>query len=380
MADLDAREALAAAPMAPSASPKLDVLRSVAVLTVAASHLWFEHYTIALLGRMGVLLFFVHTSLVLMFSLERQEAQSGRRRFWTAFMVKRVLRIYPLAILVVAIVFAFAIPSYVFLDNSVHFVPIDRLAFAFHLLLVQDVFLTHDMPGPMMGVLWTLPIEMRMYLFLPLIYLFVRTVHDIRILGGLWVLSVLGALGTNQVLTRVFGSITYNAGEISIRLPRLVEYIPYFLAGVLAYVLWRRIRMRLPFAVLPVFLGVSLLGFYLVAGSSGLTWRLNVFGMMACLAIAVALPAVREPAWRPLRLAAAELARLSYAIYLIHVPMIWLCFGELNQLPAAAQWLLFVFGTIALSTLLHLAVERPFIRLGARLSRSLTRSPRPGAA
>ena len=54
----------ASAPMAPSASPKLDFLRSCAVLIVVASHLWFEVEAMGRFGRLGVLLFFFHTSLV----------------------------------------------------------------------------------------------------------------------------------------------------------------------------------------------------------------------------------------------------------------------------------------------------------------------------
>src|SRR5690242_15749179 len=63
---------------AASDSPNLDLLRTLAVLYVVIFHLllFFEKTNLGLLwsiGHWGVLLFFVHTSLVLMFSLERQE-------------------------------------------------------------------------------------------------------------------------------------------------------------------------------------------------------------------------------------------------------------------------------------------------------------------
>jgi peptidoglycan/LPS O-acetylase OafA/YrhL len=60
------------------------------------------------LGRFGVLLFFVHTSLVLMLSMRRLGLAG--LRLYTTFMVRRIFRIYPLSILTVALVIAFHIP------------------------------------------------------------------------------------------------------------------------------------------------------------------------------------------------------------------------------------------------------------------------------
>ena len=53
-----------------------------------------------------------------------------------------------------------------------------RLGFVFNLLLVQrpELFFSESGFGSMMGVLWTLPVEMQMYLFLPVIFLFVQRV------------------------------------------------------------------------------------------------------------------------------------------------------------------------------------------------------------
>src|SRR5262249_15824707 len=83
----------------------LDLLRTVAVILVLAQHLLNRFY-FAKLGlasppivTFGVLIFFVHTCLVLMYSMER----SGLESFPLAsnFYTRRIFRIYPLSILAV---------------------------------------------------------------------------------------------------------------------------------------------------------------------------------------------------------------------------------------------------------------------------------------
>lgn len=84
----------------PGPSPNLDLLRAVAVLLVLLDHLLetsargrstdFHPWDWAL-GRMGVLLFFVHTSYVLMQSLERHEAKG--ESLWFGFYIRRAFRI-----------------------------------------------------------------------------------------------------------------------------------------------------------------------------------------------------------------------------------------------------------------------------------------------
>jgi peptidoglycan/LPS O-acetylase OafA/YrhL len=97
-------------------SRNLDLLRSFAVILVVGFHLakFFNWQSATLrvtdFGLLGVMLFFVHTTLVLMFSLERQSAGS-RTSLFVPFIVRRCFRIYPLAILIVRVAFLVLIPS-----------------------------------------------------------------------------------------------------------------------------------------------------------------------------------------------------------------------------------------------------------------------------
>src|SRR5689334_16455875 len=86
--------------------PNLDLLRAFAVLAVVTDHgltmvaasLRFEVTPFVWhLGRVGVLMFFVHTSLVLMQSMARTPLDGWR--LFANFYTRRAFRIYPLSVL-----------------------------------------------------------------------------------------------------------------------------------------------------------------------------------------------------------------------------------------------------------------------------------------
>jgi peptidoglycan/LPS O-acetylase OafA/YrhL len=354
--------------MAPSPSSKLDFLRATAVLIVIMSHIFFETYTLAVSGSVGVLLFFVHTSLVLMFSLERQARISGHRRLFTTFMLRRVLRIFPLSVIVVLAVFSFGIPGYVFPDGHVFFTGSDGPGLASQLLLVQNVIVSNG-GSQLIGVLWTLPLELQMYLLLPAIFLLLPRISSLQTLLLLWGASLLGAIGTPPMLSLAFGP---SIGEFEwgwIVFPRLPDFAPAFLAGIIAYALWRRVNRRLPFATLPILLTVMLGGYAAIVYFIGNGHLLVVFGLTSCLGIGMLLPSITEPSSRTIRVVSATIAKYSYGIYLVHVPCIWLGFDVLGDQPVLVQWIFFLLSTGAVSAFLYHAIERPFILLGARIGR-----------
>src|SRR5271165_4764326 len=153
-------------------SPNLDLLRTVAVLTVLADHLGAtfgitqRHPFCWALGRWGVLLFFVHTSLVLMMSMGRL-GLSGLKLHLT-FYIRRIFRIYPLSIAIVGIVLAAGIPPTSWPDDISPQRDLGTIVSNF--LLCQNLTRKPDLLGP----LWSLPLEIQMYLILPVLFIFVR--------------------------------------------------------------------------------------------------------------------------------------------------------------------------------------------------------------
>jgi peptidoglycan/LPS O-acetylase OafA/YrhL len=95
-------------------SRNLDFLRASAVSFVLSAHLLAFHNRLAgfshHLGLYGVLLFFIHTSLVLLDSLRRQAEKTRDKGLFAGFVTRRVFRIYPASIAVVATVWLFRLP------------------------------------------------------------------------------------------------------------------------------------------------------------------------------------------------------------------------------------------------------------------------------
>ena len=329
----------------------LDVLRAVAVLCVLADHVFIAatapgNLAGGWLGRAGVLIFFVHTALVLMGSLERS---GGTRDGWIErFYIRRAFRIYPLAVAAIFFVLVLRIPPHtphIGLIEAYHAPNADTVLA--NLLLAQNLVSMRDVTG----VLWTLPIEVQMYVALPLCFLVAR-----RNVRGVLTLIAAGMIG----------AIAWRA-ELPIpglwRLTML-EFVPCFLSGVLAYALLRRRKTRrMPAAVWFMVIALLLLAFSLV--------RTNYDSLAPqwgfCLSLGLLIPFVRELPRSAVTRVAHVIATYSYGIYLLHIPALWIAFVPFAGAPVAVQWLIFAFLVCALPWAAYHLVERPGIRVGQRL-------------
>jgi len=275
-------------------SANLDLLRAIALLAVLFVHvLGFlgvipAGSPLLRMGRFAVLLFFVHTSLVLMQSLARRYRGERWRDVFGHFLVRRCFRIYPLSILLVLVVFAFKIPAANVGFWSIHYVDLGLGGLFSNLLLVQNLTFTPSI----VGQLWSLPLEMQMYLLLPSLFLLARRATSARPLLGLWVAAV--GLALVQPL-------------ISDRLD-LGQFVPSFLPGIIAYYLTGTTRRSWPSWAWPVFLGILWIAYPFSQPYE--------HGWVLCLLAGLALPHFRELRHGWVRRAAHELAKYSYGTYL----------------------------------------------------------------
>jgi peptidoglycan/LPS O-acetylase OafA/YrhL len=326
--------------------PNLDALRAFAVLLVLADHVLETlasldggsfHPFDRSLGRLGVLLFFVHTCFVLMASLER-----GSDAGWAlarTFYVRRVFRIYPLAIVCVLAVVAAAVPARPW--EAFRFP--DLYDLASNLLLVTNLTVSPEVLAP----LWSLPVELQMYLLLPLVFAVARSRDPARV-GALYLL----ALGAAILLPRLsprFG---------------MIAYAPCFLAGVVGFVMTGRFPARMPAWAWMPFLGALAIVFVVLETAAG--GHHVLMQAAVCLAVGVAIPAFAQSTHVAFNRATHAIAKYSYGIYLFHLPALWLAFYGLPLESRLAQSLVAVVTLATLAIGGYHLIEAPLIRSGAR--------------
>lgn len=356
-----------AAEQVTASSRNLDLLRSFAVLLVVGFHIakffnWrLETLRVTDFGMLGVMLFFVHTTLVLMFSLERQSADS-RAPLFLPFMVRRCFRIYPLAALVVAGAYLFRIPSDLQFGGF-HLLHQSAGNLLANLLLVQNV--TQQKANP--GILWSLPLELQMYLALPALFLFARRARSAWVVMAFWCACVAlwFAVGFASGVLPLADGIVRSPAEALLKFTR---FAPCFLPGIVAYKLWRR-RKILPALLWPVFLALCCGAFVLLSGRQPIE-----SGWVICLAIGLGVSFFREMPESLLAALSKHIARYSYGIYLLHYFAIWAAFAVFRRLNAGLQIAIFVALLASLSVFLYHAVEAPLIAAGVRISKQLAQS------
>jgi peptidoglycan/LPS O-acetylase OafA/YrhL len=318
--------------------PNLDFLRSVAVLLVLTDHLT-RHYHIDRFnsfGFFGVLLFFVHTALVLTYSMQRSRL-TGVALF-KDFYIRRFFRIYPLSILAVLS----AVALHLHADGrGLSFGPRPGPVELFsNLSLVQNLTGSASVIGP----LWSLPFEVQMYLVLPFLFIWRR--RSAVSLLALW--FILGALGH------------FPEAYSSLRWLSLLIYAPNFLPGVLAATLPE--RKTFPAYLWPLFvLGLVALFF----------WKPSrLMGGLLCLLLGSAIPRFREISFRPLTWMSHRIATYSYGIYLGHSFFIWFALTRHNS------WTLFWLMWIFIPALVYHALEYPMIKFGRKVAERASKQAR----
>jgi peptidoglycan/LPS O-acetylase OafA/YrhL len=336
-------------------SANLDLLRTIAVLAVYFSHLAgaLHIWRMEGLGEFGVVLFFLHTCLVLNFSLERLEL-GGMGAGWRlvgAFWIRRIFRIYPLAIFFVLLTGIFRVPY----SPGRDYVWPGKLAFLANLALVQNLVNR----GDVLGTLWSLPIEVQMYVMLPFTYLAIRKRKSYGP-ALLWI-AALGLALTAPKLSGRFG---------------VFLYAPCFTAGTVAFGLCGGLRKALPMWIWPAGILTSCFLFGPFDRFDQGTQLPRAWILSLLLGVLVAF--VRESEWRPLNAACYWIAEYSYGIYLSHFVVFWIALDLMAGRPVWERGLFLAMASVAIPIGCYHAIERPLIAVGSALAQRL--KPKEGSS
>lgn len=330
-------------------SANLDLIRAFAVLCVFFGHLLplaFHRDSLFewRFAQMGVLIFFVHTSFVLMLSLER--SPQTRWGVFGAFYLRRFFRLYPLSMFCVTIAFLLGV-------NPDIAAPFRHWTWGQYLSnMALTINLTYT--DHMVGGLWTLPLEVQMYIVLPFLFLWAGR-RPFKYLIALWVLCIPVAMLQPHV-----------SGRLDV-----LGYAPCFVAGVIAWRLSRSAARRLTGWLWPAAFVATWPAFLIATHKNEMYYR-----WAFCLLLGFALPWFRELPFRPLTLIAKYVAKYSYGIYLTHIAVMLFCFGL--PMPLQDKWLIFLCLAVICPIAVYHCVEQPMIEMGRKFSNRLTQRLRSG--
>jgi exopolysaccharide production protein ExoZ len=333
-------------------------LAVVMVHTGALSEFGRIGRTISETGKHGVAMFFVIAG----FSVATSYNQIGAYR---PYLVRRVIRIWP--VYMVAIIAAFALwHSGVF--GPAHFFAtqyggaLDAYSLLMHATFLS--FLDYRIANGIIGVEWTIPVEVFWYLVIPPIML--RTRHWMHLLGFAAAFLLVHAALRGVFMLAHFKHTNVMAGWMPF------AHAPYFLAGVLAYVvrtntaLWPAIDRAAAARFAPA---AAVLGLVIVAALPvGDAIKAPLIGLATFALIAFRRSATGGLAWLLENRIVLFFGAISYSLYLVHAPVIGLL--KVWQ-PALTGLPLFASGVAAASLVALvscLLIEHPANNLGRRLA------------
>lgn len=334
----------------------LDQLRALACLPVVLSHL-----NPALLpgGGIGVGIFFA-LSGYLISTICIKEVTDVRSA--SAFVIRRIFRVYPLMLVDLALLFVAYTFFYRDLDpNFLHALP--------------NLLLMHGMPSPFIGigvgVLWTLQVEFAFYILAPVLSLIFGAKRGLLILA-------IGLLGTSVGLVGMIPIAPFQWAAAQIELIPILHWGGALALGVLvalvrSHGLFDRIannaRLQFAPAVLAIVALVGIAILFVFPPVPETAWHLQI--LLASAAGSMLIVAWSIKPNLPVIPGLPFIGRVSFSIYLIHAVLADYA-HYLNQTigfgNAFADPFVFIPLVICLAYASYRLVERPGIRLGASLS------------
>jgi peptidoglycan/LPS O-acetylase OafA/YrhL len=345
--------------------PALDGLRAIAILAVLLFH--DDHLIPG--GYLGVDLFFVLSGFLITSILLDEHRRTGRLDFGR-FYVRRALRLFPALVVLLAfgLTFAIAFPR---APQSAHILR----GVGYSLCYAANWATSRDPQflGPL-GHTWSLAVEEQFYLIWPpILFLTLRASRSRRTLllttlsmatiSALWrlALSLHGAtpwrlyVGTD---TRADALLIGCATAIALANRRFASFasnsrVPRYLA-----------------------VGGAILITWLMKGTP-LEWRGYDRGMFFVVSVSTAcilVVVVTQRGWGPVVVLSqpilAWIGRLSYSLYLWHLPLFGFIKSERFSMAPTTVRTLRIALTFVVAAGSYYLIERPFLRLKSRLRRN----------
>ncbi len=365
-------------------NPWLDLVRALAIVLVLARHGYVRLgatteaagplHPLLVNGWIGVDLFFVLSGFLISRHLLAQGILEGRFDFGR-YVLARALRILPSYLAVLALTATFAVA-----DGDRQMLGWRVL---YHLLFLQDY-----LPANINVVFWSLAVEEKFYLLAPA---FVWLVASRRVPAQRAIILALALLLSPLFravdFARMVGPIDYSVFVFTLRMPFHACLEP-LVGGCAVALLLRRREDASTHPHASTVVALAGLGLLAWIGSHDMMASIGWFdvvpqpmvtAVLGALLVLGAVLSAKVPL--PGEAAIRIVARLSYAAYLVHFPLIApvLAVAATTASPTLAFWTMYLGITAVAACALHVCVEQPFLRLKDRLG-SAGKQSGPGQA
>ena len=323
-------------------------------------------------GFAGVDLFFVLSGFLLALPFARATLSRSAHPPLTQYYKRRLLRVFPAYYAQLAIILIVG-------AWFITWKPLNGISLLAHLLMFFNM--GWDPVRPMVGIWWTLPVELSFYLVLPFIASFMRP--------GRWMVFLLASI-LLSMLYRIW-SVDHFAAEpgeaVFLAASLLPGSLPEFLLGASAAMIVQKfdlqaIKRPTAWVLDGIFLAGVILAnvwFWKVMLPYGsIFWSGHWSMVIAPLALGLPLSMIVISLYWGSRIGSLLFANpvvyflglISYSLYLWHFVVLQqagVIFGEAYTSMQGLPKFLFSMALVVLvSTLSYFVFERPFFRLGAR--------------
>jgi peptidoglycan/LPS O-acetylase OafA/YrhL len=358
----------------------LDAIRGVASLMVLFSHCyqtipehrrtnlesfrWWRPLGILHNGHAAVIIFFVLSGYVLSLPHFR-----GTQASYSRYLVKRFCRIYlPFAIaIMIAAGLYLTVGRQQSPEASQWFNALWPASWPGFSALAGHFLMIGTEPDMQLDcVMWTLVYEMRISILFPLLMMLCRNTK----------VALFTSLAMLVLSTKLLAALHLNSHPSGVQnfgttLLWTIKFVPSFVAGILLSKHRQHIAaalQRVPAQMRVAALSLPIFGIFFVSHSFDYAKKDAFYDLGAALVIVFALEIPTVTVFLEGKVA-QWLGRISYSLYLIHVPVLLVLFPLLlGRMPLSLAALIAIAASLSAATVLYILIEAPAIELGHRLA------------
>lgn len=351
-----------------SLTNNFNLIRIFAAFQVALSHS-VSHLEIKMPAGFSILSLFPGVPIFFTVSGFLISNSFYRNPKWKEYFINRIVRIFPgLWVCFLTLLFGLFVTGVLSIDsfNSSYFWRWVSAQVSFFQFYTPD-FLRSWGVGTPNGSLWTIPVEIQFYIFLPFIYFI-----NIKFTKNQWILFSLFLGITVIFLNSYYQTLDPNILVTKIYHVTLAPFLAYFLLGYFAFIFWENIRFWVEgkFLMWAVIYGIYIGLFFFKWGLYDGSYYPNLIGWISNILLSLL---VLSAAFTNGTLSDKVLKGndLSYGIYLYHMVVVNFMIDlkvESNKLFLALSI------TCLLAFISWKLVEKPCLSLKAKLKNTFSNS------